>query len=39
MVKSYVKAPSLYNFIRGFGRAYKWGRGGGLVSRGGIQVE
>ena len=30
-VKSYFKALGLYNFIRGFGWAYKWG-GGGLIS-------
>ena len=30
-VKSYFKALGLYNFIMGFGWAYKWG-GGGLIS-------
>ena len=28
--KSHVKVLGLYNFIRGFGWAYKWGKGGGL---------
>ena len=32
-VKSHFKALDLYNFIRGFGWAYKRG-GGGLISRG-----
>ena len=31
-VKSHFKALGLYNFIRGFGWAYKRGGGGGLVS-------
>ena len=39
IVKSYFKALGLYNFIMGFGWAYKWGGGegglylGGLISR------
>ena len=31
-VKSHFKALGLYNFKRGFGWAYKWVGGGGLIS-------
>ena len=31
-VKSHFNALGLYNFIRGFGWAYKRGGGGGLIS-------
>ena len=31
-VKSHFKALGLYNFIRGFGWAYKWGKGGGALN-------